>query len=699
MATTPNYDLDIDTTLGGNNASDYVIPSQKAVKDYVDNHTSGGITVDAGLSTTSENPVQNKAITNALEDKQDVLTAGTDLEIVSVSGDAQTVSGTNSVTFNDAEQLNSVMLFGACEQSETPTPDNPVDIVCNNGVIGWDSVSQEIKITGNTETVADSLGITATAEMLLGMGEYSDVQDVLSGDIERKINLMVLDGTERWMRSPTGSTERFSLGLTEAAVPIASTRGNILSTHFKNIGNVVTQDVGGAFISQQRTLFLIPEQTITTVQELKNWLAQQYANGTPVMVMYPLANARAETVGAQTLNVANGTNIIRITQASIANLSLSVTYSSESSTVINFTNNSGYIKGINSNDVTNALGYTPVNPSSLARVATSGDFDDLTNKPTILTTNADYGITQNASNVLQISRATNALIDAKTNNYKPLTCTNIDRVVKVGVTTNTITLTSAEKTAACNWLGALMSITSANVTGALGYTPVNKAGDTMSGNLEISQDGASTLTLRNNGSTTTNAQYVSCKSNAITLGTTTDALGGVFRSFDSNDGYFADNFHRISNGIIQNLTRVRNSSGTIASAILGIDSAGNATYEFPICTTTPTTTSSASTNKVATVIQNYVNGTSGYYIRSDNYIEQWGVLAETGNITGTEITLLQTMSGRNWNIQLTSIANASGPHNNNVMQLHAVITGNAKFKVFGQSQAGVFWTVRGYKGV
>lgn len=43
MVTTPNYDLDIDTTLGGNNASDYVISSQKAIKAYVDNSTGGNV--------------------------------------------------------------------------------------------------------------------------------------------------------------------------------------------------------------------------------------------------------------------------------------------------------------------------------------------------------------------------------------------------------------------------------------------------------------------------------------------------------------------------------------------------------------------------------------------------------------------------------------------------------------------------------
>lgn len=116
MVTTPNFDLDIDTTLGGNNASDYVVPSQKAIKAYVDNSTGGNVMwgniagnisnqtdlqdalddkqnalsstqisniakggtalqpsdVDSALSTTSENPVQNKVITSALATKTTV---------------------------------------------------------------------------------------------------------------------------------------------------------------------------------------------------------------------------------------------------------------------------------------------------------------------------------------------------------------------------------------------------------------------------------------------------------------------------------------------------------------------------------------------------------------------------------------------------------------------------------------------------
>lgn len=50
-------------------------------------------------------------------------------------------------------------------------------------------------------------------------------------------------------------------------------------------------------------------------------------------------------------------------------------------------NNKGYITGVTSAMVTTALGYTPVNPTALATVATSGSYNDLSNKPTIPTVN------------------------------------------------------------------------------------------------------------------------------------------------------------------------------------------------------------------------------------------------------------------------------------------------------------------------
>lgn len=62
-----HYDLDTDGTLANN--SDNTIASQKAVKTYVDNKT----VVDSSLSNSSENPVQNKVIKSALDNKQDTI--------------------------------------------------------------------------------------------------------------------------------------------------------------------------------------------------------------------------------------------------------------------------------------------------------------------------------------------------------------------------------------------------------------------------------------------------------------------------------------------------------------------------------------------------------------------------------------------------------------------------------------------------
>lgn len=130
-----------------------------------------------------------------------------------------------------------------------------------------------------------------------------------------------------------------------------------------------------------------------------------------------------------------------------------------------------------------------VTQDDLATVATSGNYEDLTNKPTIPTMPdipvtdvqvngasilndgvanipiagnsrlgvvfpAGFGVMVTASGALAIIKATDALINAKTNNYQPVVPSNLDYAVKVGVTTNTNTLTDTEKQNACNWLGA-----------------------------------------------------------------------------------------------------------------------------------------------------------------------------------------------------------------------------------------------------
>lgn len=70
--------------------------------------------------------------------------------------------------------------------------------------------------------------------------------------------------------------------------------------------------------------------------------------------------------------------------------------------VSDLSNDSGFITGIDSSAVTTALGYTPVNPSSLASVATSGSYTDLENTPTIpaAQVNSDWSADSGVAQIL-----------------------------------------------------------------------------------------------------------------------------------------------------------------------------------------------------------------------------------------------------------------------------------------------------------
>jgi hypothetical protein len=100
MSSTKNYDLDIDTTLGGNSASDYIIPSQKAIKSYVDNHIP---TIDQAYNPASTNAQSGTAVANALSTYQLIAQSMTALSasgtIALSDNSINKISATGSVTF------------------------------------------------------------------------------------------------------------------------------------------------------------------------------------------------------------------------------------------------------------------------------------------------------------------------------------------------------------------------------------------------------------------------------------------------------------------------------------------------------------------------------------------------------------------------------------------------------------------------
>ena len=66
-----------------------------------------------------------------------------------------------------------------------------------------------------------------------------------------------------------------------------------------------------------------------TLSGFKQWLADQYAAGTPVIVIYTLATPTTESVAGQTLQVTDGDNVLEITQASLTGLELEAQYNTQ----------------------------------------------------------------------------------------------------------------------------------------------------------------------------------------------------------------------------------------------------------------------------------------------------------------------------------------------------------------------------------
>lgn len=176
----------------------------------------------------------------------------------------------------------------------------------------------EIYVDGTVETVeVDTTGDTATAEPLLAVGDYKDVQEVLTGAVTRNVGIKVLDGTENW-RKTSSSSKYCSLTKTDTTgFPNAITTSfNVICTHA--IGT--DYNVQGSCSFGANNFNFNYKDSANDLEDFKQFLADQYNSGNPVVIVYPLATATTESVTPQPLSIQAGTNIIEITQASISGI-------------------------------------------------------------------------------------------------------------------------------------------------------------------------------------------------------------------------------------------------------------------------------------------------------------------------------------------------------------------------------------------
>lgn len=163
----------------------------------------------------------------------------------------------------------------------------------------------ELIVDGTPEVL--SLGEqTATVQNLYAVGDYKDEQDIISGAITREVGVKVFDGTEAFTLSGTAFR---TLALSDKAV-----NTKVICSHFN--GDVeptmavsTMPDLSVKGYGPNEAVFF-KYSAITTVADFKSWLADQYAAGTPVIVLYPLAEETTETVTGQSLRTEEGSNTV-----------------------------------------------------------------------------------------------------------------------------------------------------------------------------------------------------------------------------------------------------------------------------------------------------------------------------------------------------------------------------------------------------
>lgn len=175
-----------------------------------------------------------------------------------------------------------------------------------------------------TVTDEDSNTQTASVATLLSVGSYADTQEIIGGAVTRACGITILTGEEEgWALSDSGTTHRFRGNKPDDCRTPAS-RAPIVSTHFVYVS--AGQTLGGAFIGASQYWYFIPtDQTIDTADKWKTWLAEQYAAGTPVIIVYPLSEATTESVEGQSLSTAAGTNVVSVT-AEVSPIELEAEY-------------------------------------------------------------------------------------------------------------------------------------------------------------------------------------------------------------------------------------------------------------------------------------------------------------------------------------------------------------------------------------
>ena len=196
---------------------------------------------------------------------------------------------------------------------------------------GYDTSHLTVLSVVGTPEVLTIGNQTASVQNLFGVGNYADTQELIGGIKTSKVGVKVLNGTENWQDHGTYSDIKM---LYDAGSRSGGAQA-ITSTHYVGTSaSNASMPVDSIKLSRPNasdengTVYIKTDSL--TLADFKTFLAAQYAAGTPVIVIYPLAEATVESVAGQARHTVAGTNTVSAT-AEVSPIALEAVYKSGSS--------------------------------------------------------------------------------------------------------------------------------------------------------------------------------------------------------------------------------------------------------------------------------------------------------------------------------------------------------------------------------
>ena len=324
------------------------------------------LTNDSGYITKDVNDLTNYTLTSDLYGDDSINSTNTSFEI--------------NDTINTTLKTN---LYGNTSQSGTPTPSSPQPISVVSG-------NNTITISNSDDTQTQNYNINLGTNELCKIGDYKDSifynttdtnLDLNAWYIKKEIGKVVLDGSEDYTTwgAITTNTNGFKLSSVSNIIINSNSynKGFLICNYFKEYTNNVlyANDNNGISTLSGNLYFRIEKTLANSVTNFKTWLSTHNTT-----VYYSLATPTYTKITDTTL------------LGQLNDLYYAYGYDDQTNiTQTNYNlpfniNLTAYIKNING--IYKGLNYEislKSNINDLSSVATSGSYNDLSNKPTIPT--------------------------------------------------------------------------------------------------------------------------------------------------------------------------------------------------------------------------------------------------------------------------------------------------------------------------